>query len=348
MTPEIDDEAQIERRDTAPAREAFVTGGSGFAGGHLCHALRAQGWGVRALVRPTSDRDAVARLERIGCRIVRGDLRDPAGWRDALRGSDVVFHLAAAFREARLSDAEYRAVNVGGTVALVEAAADARVSRFVHCSTVGVHGDTGRTPANEQTPFAPPDSYCESKLEGELAARERFVARDLPGVVFRPVGLHGPGDTRFLKLFRGLARGRFVRIGDGDVLYHMTYIDDLCDGILRCATKPEAVGEAFILGGDRATTLNELFAAIARAVGGRVPRWHVPLAPVLAAGWAIETLCRPLRIEPPLHRRRVEFFSKHRSFEITKARRLLGFAPQVGLHEGIERTARAYREAGWL
>jgi nucleoside-diphosphate-sugar epimerase len=218
----------------------------------------------------------------------------------------------------------------------------------VHCSTVGVHGDTGRTPASEQTPFAPPDSYCESKLEGELAARERFASLGLPGVVFRPVGIHGPGDTRFLKLFRGLARGRFVMIGRGDVLYHLTYIDDLCDGILLCASRPEAVGDAFILGGDHATTLNEIVAEVARAVGARPPRWHVPLAPVLAAGWLTETLCRPLRIEPPLHRRRVEFFSKHRAFDIAKARRVLGYAPRVDLREGITRTARAYRDAGWL
>lgn len=329
-------------------RRAFVTGATGFTGGRLAETLAARGWQVLALARETSRPPALARLESAGAQIVRGDVRDPAPWQDALRGTDVVFHLAAAFREARLSDAEYRAVNVEGTRQVIEAAARAGVGRVVHCSTVGVHGDTGRTPVTEDAPFAPPDFYCQSKLEGESLARELFAKHGLPGVVFRPYGIHGPGDDRFLKLFRGLARGRFVMIGSGDVMYQLTYVDDLCDGILLCAERPAAVGEVFVLGGEAPTTLNQLVAEVARAVGGHVPRWRVPLAPVMAAGWLCETVCRPLGVEPPLHRRRVEFFSKHRAFDPSKARRLLGFTARTSLREGIERTAAWYRAQGML
>jgi nucleoside-diphosphate-sugar epimerase len=329
-------------------RHAFVTGGTGFTGGRLCEVLAARGWRVSALVRPTSRPDARARLESAGATLVTGDVRERASFERSLAGVDVVFHVAAAFREAKLSDAEYAAVNVDGVRNLVEAAADAGVGRFVHCSTVGVHGDTGRAPAREDTPFAPPDFYCESKLAGETLARELFAKRGLPGVVFRPVGIYGPGDTRFLKLFRSIARGRFVLIGDGDVLYHLTYVDDLCDGILLCGEHPAAVGEVFILGGGRHSTLNEIIAEIVRATGGRPPRLRVPLAPVLGAAWLCEKLCRPLGIEPPLYPRRVEFFSKHRAFDVSKARRVLGYAPRVSLEEGIARTAAWYREQGWL
>lgn len=327
------------------SRRAFVTGGTGFTGGHLCRRLVEAGYEVTALVRPTAD---AAALKRLGVHLASGDVRDPATLRAGMAGADVVFHIAAAFREARLSDQMYYDVNVAGTRNVVEAAAQCRVGRVVHCSTIGVHGDTGKVPAAEDTAFAPPDHYCRTKLEGELLARELFDKLGIEGSVFRPLGIYGPGDTRFLKLFRGLKRGRFVMIGDGTTLYHMTYIDDLCDGILLCGEHPTAVGEVFILGGDGHTTLNDLVAAVARAVGSSGPRLRVPMAPVMAAAHVCEAVCRPLGIEPPLYPRRVEFFSKDRAANIGKARAILGYAPRVGLDAGVRRTADWYADQGLL
>lgn len=326
-------------------RHAFVTGGSGFTGGHLCAALVRRGARVTALVRRTS---SVGALQQLGVQLVVGDLRDRASYEKSLAGCDGVYHVAAAFREARIPDADYTAINVGGTRSLVEAAAEAGVRRFVHCSTVGVHGDTGREPASETAPFDPPDFYCESKAQGEMLARELIARLGLDGVVFRPFGIYGPGDTRFLKLFRGIARGRFVMIGTGDVMYQFSYVDDLCDGILLCGTRPEAVGEVFILGGEPPLTLREVIEEVQRATNGRPPRLRIPMAPVMAAATLCEKLCRPLGIEPPLYPRRVEFFSKHRAFDISKAKRLLGYAPRVPLAEGFARTAAWYREQGLL
>jgi len=321
--------------------KVFVTGGSGFTGGALCAHLKNRGHEISALVRPTSD---TSFLRSLGARLVPGDLRDPASLRNAMQGAEVVFNIAAAFREAKLSDAQYRDVNVTGTRNLIEAAHATGVRRVVHCSTIGVHGDTGKTPATEETRFAPPDYYCQTKVEGELLARELFDKYRLEGSVFRPLGIYGPRDTRFLKLFRGLKRGRFVMIGDGRTLYHMTYIDDLCAGIELCATRPEAVGEVFILGGDHHVTLNELVSAVAGAVGSGGPRMRVPMWPVMTAAHVCEAVFRPLGIEPPLYPRRVEFFSKDRAADISKARRMLGYAPRVDLDEGARRTARWYEE----
>ncbi len=327
------------------ASHAFVTGGSGFTGGHLCAALVRRGARVNALVRRTSDTRA---LEQLGAHLVVGDLRDRASFEEGLAGCDTVYHVGAAFREAKIPDAEYTAINVGGTRNVIEAAARAGVRRVVHCSTVGVHGDTGREPADEDTPFDPPDFYCQSKVEGEMLARELFDRLGLEGVVFRPFGIYGPGDTRFLKLFKGIARGRFIMIGSGDVMYQFSYVDDLCDGIILCGTKPEAVGEVFILGGEPPVTLNQVIEEVRRATDGRPPRLRVPMAPVMAAATLCERICRPLGIEPPLYPRRVEFFSKHRAFDISKAKRMLGHAPRVGMAEGFSRTAGWYREQGLL
>jgi nucleoside-diphosphate-sugar epimerase len=324
---------------------AFVTGGTGFTGGRLVEILRERGQTVTALARPASRTDG---LQRAGAHIVAGDLRKPAEFEAALDGVDVVYHIAAAFREARLSDRDYHEINATATVQLVEAAARHGVKRFVHCSTVGVHGDTGRTRATEESPLNPPDVYCRSKLEGEQGAREAFARLRLDGVVFRPLGMYGPGDLRFLKLFRGIRRGKFYMIGSGETLYQLTYIDDLCDGIIRCGTLPQAVGQTFILGGTEPMTLNTLVAAVAEATGGKLNKLHIPMGPVLAAAVVCEALCKPLGIEPPLYPRRVEFFSKDRAFDFSKARRVLGYAPQVTLREGLTRTAEWYRASGLL
>ncbi len=162
--------------------------------------------------------------------------------------------------------------------------------------------------------------------------------------MFRPVGIYGPGDTRFLKLFRSVAKGVFVMIGSGSVLYHMTYIDDLIDGIILCGTHPDALGEVFTLGGERYTTLKELVAEVAGVLEKRPPWIRIPYLPVFWASIVCDKICKVINVSPPIYPRRVEFFSLDRAFSIDKAKRLLGYAPQIGLHEGLSRTADWYRE----
>jgi nucleoside-diphosphate-sugar epimerase len=268
----------------------------------------------------------------------------------AAAGCTDVIHLAAliAIPFSYLAPDSYVETNVRGTVNVLQAARHAGVRRFVHCSTVGVHGDVRDPPANEDAPFAPGDHYQESKLEGERAAQEFQREGRLPVVIFRPAGIYGPGDLRFLKLVRAVARRRFVMIGRGEVKYQMVYIDDLVDGILRCGTLPAAVGRVYILTGEPAVTLRELVTTIAGAVGVEPPRWRVPFWPVYLAGAVCEALCKPLGVNPPLYRRRVDFFRKTRWFDITRARRELGFAPGTDLATGIRKTVAWYRGHGYL
>ena len=323
--------------------QVMVTGATGFTGGHLARELNKRGHRVRALVR---DRRKGAALQNEGIELVDGNLTNAAEVRRAAQGCDVVYHIAALYREARHANETYTKVNVEGTENVVKACADEGVGRLVHCSTVGVHGDVD-APANEDAPFGPLDVYQESKLEGELLVRKHLDA-GLPGVIFRPVGIHGPGDTRFLKLFRTINNGAFRMIGDGGILYHMTYIDDLIDGIILCGEHPAALGRTYILCGPRYTTLTELAAAVAKAVGRKPPRGHIPLWPVKLAARACESICRPLGIEPPLHMRRLDFFVNDRGFTSARAIREIGYSPRVDLEEGLARTAAWYRSAGMI
>jgi len=323
----------------------LVTGATGFAGGHLCRRLRAKGKQVRALARPTSDTSG---LEALGVEIALADVTDARAVEKALEGVDTVYHLAAAFRRQSLPARVYREVNVGGTLNMLRAATHHGVRRFVHCSTVGVHGILSAVPADETAPQEPVDVYQRTKCEAERLAFEHFADTGLPVVVVRPAGLYGPGDTRFLKLFRQIQRRRFVMLGSGEVLYHLTYIDDFVEGLELCAEKAEAVGQAYIIAGAAAVTLNELAATIARALQVPVPRWHVPVTPLWVAGLLCEVALKPLGIEPPLYRRRVDFFRHHRAFDISKARRELGYAPSTSLEAGLRSTAQWYKGHGWL
>ncbi len=321
----------------------LVTGATGFTGGHLARELNRRGHDVVALVR---DERKAADLAALGITLQRGDITDRASVKQALAGCDVVYHIAAMYREAKYGDEMYRRVNVEGTRFIVEEAAQAGVGRMVHCSTVGVHGDVA-APADENAPFAPGDIYQQTKLDGELLVK-KHIDQGFPGVIFRPVGIHGPGDLRFLKMFKGVARGQFPMIGDGNVLYHMTYIDDLVDGIILCGEHPAAKGQTYILSGPKYTTLNELVSTVAKVVGRRVPRGHVPLFPVKVAAVLCEALCKPFGIEPPLHMRRLDFFVKDRGFTSAKAHREIGFTPRFSLEDGFKPTLEWYRRQGLL
>jgi nucleoside-diphosphate-sugar epimerase len=194
----------------------------------------------------------------------------------------------------------------------------------------------------------PGDIYQETKLEGERTAREAAERTGLPVTIARPSGIYGPGDRRLLKLFRGVARRRFVVLGSGNIFYHLTYIDDLVDGFRLCGEVPAAANRTYILAGGDVTTLNELIQLIATEARVAPPALKLPVWPFWVAGAACEAVCVPLGIEPPIYRRRVDFFTKSRAFDISRAREELGYAPQVNLREGIRRTLTWYKERGWL
>jgi dihydroflavonol-4-reductase len=323
----------------------LVTGATGFTGGHLARYLAARGNAVRALVREPSH---ATDLAAAGIEVVVGDLARPETVTSAVAGVDVVYNIAALYRQAGLSEATYRAVNAEAVGWLVAAAGQSGVRRVVHCSTVGVHGDIEHPPATEEAPLKPGDVYQATKLEGERLAHQAASRSGIELVVVRPSGIYGPGDRRLLKLFRGVARRRFVILGSGEIFYHLTHIDDLVAGLHLAGTVPRAAGRTYILAGGEVTTLNELVAIIAGEAGVEPRRVHLPVWPFWLAGAACEAVCAPFGLEPPLYRRRVDFFTKSRAFDISRARAELGFAPAVDLRSGARRTLDWYREQGWI
>lgn len=327
------------------AGRVLITGATGFAGSAMLRACVGRGYRVRALVRDPAKARA---LQESGVEVAIGNMKDLATLERAMRDVSVVYHFASIFRQIGLPADEFCSVNVEGPTRLIIAAANHGVQRVVHVSTVGVHGDIENPPANESSPFRPGDIYQNTKLEGEQKARATAARLGVPLTVIRPAPMYGPGDRRLLKLFSGVAHRRFPILGDGNAFFHMVYIDDLVEGVRLAGESPSAAGGTYIIGGGEFVTLNALVHLIAEEAGVKPLEIHLPVWPFWLAGALCEAACLPLRIEPPLYRRRVAFFTKSRAFDISHARAELGYEPTVSLREGVRRTLAWYRAAKWM
>jgi len=333
--------------NTIPAgTRVLVTGATGFTGAALVRRLVEMGLDVRAIARASSD---LSPLEDLSVTWFRGDVFDPETVKAACESVQYIFHVAAAFRVSGIPDSAYRDVHVTSTRYLAQAAlAQPDFKRFVHVSTVGVHGHIENPPANEETPFHPGDIYQKTKAEAENWLHTFAAEQDLPYTVIRPAAIYGPGDTRLLKLFKMAMRPLFILLGNGKCLYHLIHVEDLVGAMILAATAPSALGEAFICGNPTSMTLEGIGRIAAEALGHRVHMLRLPAWPVFLAADLCEAICRPLRLKPLLYRRRVAFFTKDRSFDTSKLRDVLGYTCRHTNEEGIADTARWYRDNGWL
>jgi nucleoside-diphosphate-sugar epimerase len=328
----------------------LVTGGTGFIGSHLAQEGRRRGAEVVVLGltgRPEEQANAEL-LSGMGAEVVSGSITDRELCRRAARGATHIFHLAVAMREGGKSDEFFESINLDGTRHLLEAASTGRVERFVYCSTIGIYGHKAPGITREDSPLAPGNIYERTKVSAELLVRDFAERCGVPSVILRPADVYGPRDQRLLKLFKGVSRGRFPLFGSGKGRRHMVYVDDVVSGFFKACERDEALNEGLILAGPSACTLRELLGEVARATGSRRYGIRLPLAPMLGLAAAVEDVSAALGIDPPIYRRRMDFFHSDSEFDTSRARRVLGWAPQVDLREGIRRTLEDYRNTGVL
>lgn len=324
----------------------LVTGGTGFTGSHLVRRLLERGHQVVALDnQPGLFADE---LRELGAGVVLGSITDAEVVDGCVRGCKVVHHLAAAFRQLNVPDSHYWTVNVEGTRNVLRAAERHGVAKVVYCSTQGVHGNVATPPGDEDSPIAPEDYYQHTKYEGEVVCQE-YIARGMDVTIVRPTAIYGPGDPgRFLLLYRMARRGRFLMFGDGLTTYHPVYIDNLVDMFELAAEHPAAKGRTYIAADEHYYALNDLVHAVGRSMGIETQIVHLPFRPLWLAAVTVELACKPLRVAPPLFRRRVDWFRQVRAFRIVRAKNELGYEPRVDLEEGLRRTAEWYRANGYL
>jgi nucleoside-diphosphate-sugar epimerase len=316
------------------ARRVLVTGATGFTGSHVTKLLREEGYKVRALVRDKS-RVPSFLTEDEEIELAEGSLDDASTLTDAVSQVSDVLHIAAAFRKANCPDSYFFKVNALGTKALLDASVAAGVKRFIHCSTVGVHSNSKVLPTDESAPYSPGDVYQRSKVEAEKTTLEYLRSGKIRGLVIRPGMIYGPGDMRTLKLFKMVAEQRFFYVGKGATFVHFVDVRDLARAFLLAMNRSELSGEVFIIAGERSVPLRQAVEYIASCFGVKPPALHIPVRPMQLLGTLCETVCVPLGIEPPLFRRRVDFFTKDRCFDVSKARSVLGFRPQQSFEAEI-------------
>ena len=321
----------------------LITGGNGFVGRHVAAALLDRGDEVRVLALPGED---AGWLRQRGVAVYHGDIRAGESLAKPLQGADAVIHLAAMMDVWRPIE-DYRAVNVTGTQNTCRAALAAGVRRFVHMSSSSVYGVGLGRPADESFPLAPfPDPYPVTKAAGDRLV-QRMIAEDhLPAVIIRPDQIFGPGDhLHFGKMAERLRAGRGIVVGRGDNAMPFVYVTDVVQGLLSALDCDQAVGRAYNISNDRPLTQQQFLEAIAAGIGAGPPRLHIPYRALYAAGYLAERLATAAPSSwsrPPITRLGVAFFGTDNRYAISKARRELGYSPQVDLRDGIRATATWY------
>ncbi len=335
-----------ERLEAYRQRQVLVTGATGFTGRVLTHKLLDAGARVRAIARPSSK---LGDLEQRDIEWLRGDVFDEALLERAVADVEYIFHLAAAFREEKSTDDDFRKVHLDSTQAMARRVQGRPGFRcFVHVSTVGVHGHIEVDRADEQYRFAPGDGYQRTKLEGEQWLKSFGDENGLPYTIIRPAPIFGPGDMRLLKIFRMVNKGYLLMLGKGKGMYHLVHVDDLTNTILLAGITPRALGEAFISAGDEPISIEDMSRVIARQLGRGVRTIRLPIQPFYWASDLCRVICTPLGIQPPIYRRRVDFYTKDRQFDNRKIREYLDYQFGYDNERGLAETTAWYRDQGLL
>ncbi len=282
-------------------------------------------------------------------RRIQGDITDAAQVRRAVEGASTIYHLAGRLYHHSVPAELYRQSHVEGTRNLLEACqGQAQLRCIVHVSTTGVYGVTGETPAAEDAPFAPTNPYEATKLEGEQLALKAYGEQGLPVAVVRPGLVYGPGDLHLLGFFVSIKKGLFRVIDGGKALLHPVYIDDMVTTLLLCAEQSQAPGRSYNIAGEWPVTVGELATAIAHALGRELPAGSIPLWLANLASDVFAVMPGIKGERAPLTRSRVKFLTNSRIYDISRARSELGYAPKVGLEEGMKATASWYYKHHYL
>jgi nucleoside-diphosphate-sugar epimerase len=327
--------------DTTRSRTIFITGATGLVGSHAAEEALRRGHRVRALVRRSSD---TRWLDAWGVEKVEGDLADPEVLRRGVHGADWVFNCAAKVGDWGTLE-EFRRLNVEAFGHLLEAAADARLARFVHVSSLGVYEGRDHFGTDETVPPAVNslDAYTRSKVEAEALALKYVAERGLPLAIVRPGFIYGPRDRTVLpKLLHSLRTGRFAYFGSGNQALNCIYVKNLVHGIFLAAEVPEAVGEVFNLTDGGRVSKRQFIGRVAELAGLKAPRRRIPLWLAWALAVLLERRAKRLgSTEPPLvNKARYKFLGLNLDYSIAKAQRVLGYQPPYTTEQGLVESLR--------
>ena len=314
----------------------LVTGATGMVGSAFARRAVEAGYQVQAMVRRGSDRRP---LEGLDVEFIEGDLANPETLPAAFANAAIVVHTAAHVGDWGPAE-KYRAINVIALEHMIHAAARSpRFSRWVQISSLGVYPARHHFGTDESVPADAVglDGYTRTKAEAETLLNHHIREHGFPAVILRPGIIYGPGDRHALPRFiEKINSGKMKFIGRGDRLINNTYVGNLVGAMLLAVEKPDVVGETFNIRDERLVTREEFVNTIADYLGKPHPR-HVPeFIPRLLVG-PIERIAKLRgRQDPPfLTRAQIKFMTLNLDYSIAKAKRVLGYSPQVDFRDGI-------------
>lgn len=309
----------------------LVTGASGFVGRSLCAELLRRGYAIRAAVRSGN-----ARVDNVEQAIV-GPIGGGTDWSAALRGVDVVIHLAARVHVMRETAgdplAEFLKVNLHGTENLARQAAQAGVKRLVYVSSIKVNGEqTSAVPFSERDSAHPQDPYGISKWEAEQALHRVAKETGLEVVIVRPPLVYGAGGKgNFTQMLKVLAKGIPLPLASVRNLRSLIYVENLVDVLIVCAIHPAAAGQTYLVSDGESVSTPELLHRLAESMGVPSRVFPFPLALLKFAG---KLTGKSAQVERLLSSLQVDS---------GKIRRELDWTPSYTLQQGLQATAEWYR-----
>jgi nucleoside-diphosphate-sugar epimerase len=302
----------------------FLTGANGFVGQGVVGKLHpAAGFSLRAAVRNTGTSGSSEEVKVSG-------IDSDTDWSQALTDIDVVIHVAARahiMKDEELDPlAEYRKVNVDGTLNLAMQAAEAGVRRFVFISSIGVHGNLSNRPFSEQNEVHPAEPYAQSKWEAEQRLWECAGCNGMELVIIRPPLVYGPNAPgNFGSLVRWLDRGVLLPLGAIHNKRSLVALDNLVDLIITCIDHPAAGNQVFLAGDGEDLSTTELLQGVAKAMGKPSRLVPVPAGLLMFGATMLGKKAMAQRLLGSLQ------------VDISKARNLLGWQPPLSVEEGLKR-----------
>jgi nucleoside-diphosphate-sugar epimerase len=323
----------------------LVTGATGFIGGHLVNALIDKGYEVRCLVRKTSN---VMRLKNINAELIYGDITELDSLEKALDGIDVVYHLAAITGETTLPFNKYWEINVQGTKNILETACRKGIKQFIFISTIGVLGWPKILPANEESPCNPAGKYHSTKYEAEKLVLNTLKTKRIQGTIIRPVMSYGDAEGFLFNLAKLIKTGKFMRIGRGENHLHLVSVDNLVQGLILVINNPNAMGKIFIIADDQPITLNNLLMIVSKKLNITISKFRVPIWIASPIGRAFDSMYSIFgkNNEPIITSSKVALISKNRFYDISRAKRELGYNPSINTEDSIKQTLELFVNSG--
>jgi nucleoside-diphosphate-sugar epimerase len=322
-------------------QKVLVTGATGFMGKRLVKGLIAEKYDVSVFVR----NEMLARNEfGDACKIIVGDITKPETLTGVFESIDIVYHLAALMGHDLPSEeafAKFRAINVQGTVNVVNECKRADIKRFIHVSSTAAMGLLTVPVVNEETNCAPYTPYQVTKFEGEQFVLEEYKTNAFPAVILRPSMVYGPGfKGDFLTMAKVCKTGFFPKIGMGENLSPALFISDLTDALLLFAQNGK-LGEVYLLSSEKSYTLKETALIIGGALNKKIHFIYAPVWLALFGAWMLEKISNVRGKHVPVTRRNIRSMVTDRVFDVRKAQKV-GFQQSISLEVGLKETVQYF------